>query len=612
MSGRTRFRGRPAALLLLVFGTLARAGEEEPTLRAFVEPGRRVPDTEPVRLVIEVQGTAMPDVSVGRLPALKNLRVVSGPATSSGSSFEFRNFQTRRSAYVRLVYTLLPLEPGPAEIPPIPVRIGSTVRRTDPIELEVVAGPSGPAPGRSRGRDEEAAQGEPDEEDVFLQARPSADEVWEGQPLTLSVTLYAGTPVWQFSWVARPSLASFWSEELSVEPDAEKQQVTLGGRRYTAYPVAKLVLVPTSAGEFTIGPFAAEMLVRQEGRGDFFSEFFAVRRPRRLLRKTLPIRVRVRSVPREGRPEGFSGAVGSFKLRAAFDRPEARVNEAVALKVTVEGEGALQAVQPPRLEATSDFKLFEPRVVEAKNSYADGRMVSRKTWEWVLVPFVPGDLRMPPIRFAYFDPVDSSYRIAESAGLLLLVRQAAGPSAEETTLRAELRPERRDIAFIKARRGKLREASRPLHERPIYVVLLALPAVLFPAASLLARHRATLRGDRGLARARRAGRAAARRLRAIARGSPGDGREAALGVVEALVGYVADRFDRSAAGLTYEQMDELLASRGVREESRRRLRACLDRCDFVRFAPQGGQAALPAADLVAEALAVVQALEREL
>lgn len=608
-----RFRGIAAAGLagaLLLDGGAGLSAAEEFTLRAFVEPGGRVPDTEPVRLVIQVQGTTMPEVSVGRLPPLRNLRVVSGPATSSGSTFELRNFQMQRSAYVSLVYTLLPIRPGPAEIPPIDVRIGATARRTDPIRLEIVPGPSGPRPrGREGEGESEDAEGG---EDVFLRAEASTSEVWEGQPLTVTVTLYADAPVSHFSWVDRPSLASFWSEELPVEPDAERRQVTLDGRGFAAYPVARLVLVPTSAGEFTLEPFAAELLVRRAGRGDLFSEFFGGRQARRVLRKTSPLRIRVQPVPREGRPEDFSGAVGSFRVRASFDRPEANVNEAVALRVTVEGEGSLQAVRPPQLDVSSDFKVFEPRVVESKTSYAGGRMHSRKTWEWVLVPFLSGDLEIPPARFSYFDPVRASYALAGSDRLLLLVRRTAAGQENETAARTELRVERQEIAFIKPRRGKLREPSRPLHERPAFLALLALPLLGCPAAALALRRRARLEEDRGLVRARRAARKAVRRLRVAAkRGGPG-GAEAAAAAVQALVDYVADRFDRSAAGLTYEQMDELLASRGVGEEPRRRLRACLDRCDFLKFAPEGAAGAVEGSALAEEAAAVVEALEKEL
>jgi hypothetical protein len=80
-------------------------------------------------------------------------------------------------------------------------------------------------------------------------------------------------------------------------------------------------------------------------------------------------------------------------------------------------------------------------------------------------------------------------------------------------------------------------------------------------------------------------------------------------VARALVGYVADRFDRAAAGLTYELADELLASRGLDPALRRRFRSCLEACDFARFVPASG-ASERRAEVLREASELVHALER--
>jgi hypothetical protein len=56
-----------------------------------------------------------------------------------------------------------------------------------------------------------------------------------------------------------------------------------------------------------------------------------------------------------------------------------------------------------------------------------------------------------------------------------------------------------------------------------------------------------------------------------------------------LVDYVADRFDRSASGLTYDALDDLLASRDVDRDTRSELRGCLERCDFARYVPSSSE-----------------------
>ena len=58
-----------------------------------------------------------------------------------------------------------------------------------------------------------------------------------------------------------------------------------------------------------------------------------------------------------------------------------------------------------------------------------------------------------------------------------------------------------------------------------------------------------------------------------------------------MVEYLADRFGRSASGLTYDLAEELLAGRGVDADLRRDVRTCLETCDFARYVESSGETA---------------------
>ena len=315
----------------------------------------------------------------------------------------------------------------------------------------------------------------------------------------------------------------------------------------------------------------------------------------------------MRALPENGRPAGFGGAVGRFKLTAALDRREAATNDAVALTVTVEGEGFLRAVAPPELGAPPDLKVFPPKVSASARPARD-TLVSRKSWEWILVPLVAGELRLPPVRFAYFDPDAGEYRVATEDTGPLVVR-AGGQATDLSLARGEIQVQRRDLAFIKPLRGTLRQASVRVHGTAPYLALLLLPLVWAPLVIVLGRRRARLQQNLGLARSRRARRHARTRLQAARRRLSASGADFHQDVARALVEYVADRTNRSAAGLTYDLTDELLAERGVDETLRRRFRGCLESCDFARFVPSS---AAPArrAELLDEAETLIDAIER--
>ena len=63
--------------------------------------------------------------------------------------------------------------------------------------------------------------------------------------------------------------------------------------------------------------------------------------------------------------------------------------------------------------------------------------------------------------------------------------------------------------------------------------------------------------------------------------------------------------------MTYDGIDDLLASRGVEAELRGRFRSCVERCDFARFVPSEGEAGRRT-EVLEEARAVVDALEKAL
>jgi hypothetical protein len=567
-------------LLALVALAGVRAFGSEYRVRARIEPGGRITDSQTIRLIIEVEGEDFPKVAVPRLPSLRNLKLLSGPSTSQSSVFQFDGTRSRQVMTSQLIYALIAEGPGPAEVPAIEVRIGADVRRTEPLRFEVERGTSGrpTSPGAAPEADIP----------VFVEAALGADEVWVGEAVDLDVTLFGATRITGLDMVEEPSFANFWVEDGAPDPAAEAFRTSVDGRPFNAYPIVRKVLVPTTPGTFTLTPYGTRIQVSRSS-GDLLRDFFSSSRSRTVIRRTEPLRLLVKPLPAAGRPEDFTGAVGSFRMRSEVDRDAARVNDAVALKVTIEGDGFLRSAPAPLLEPSDELKVFEPKVNEW-SEVRDGELRSRKSWEWVLVPLTPGELRLPEIRFPYFDPAAGDYAELTSGDHLLRVERGDAP-AGETTAHGEVRLERRDITFIKRRGVRLLDRAPRVHQRGWYVLGLVLPVVLAPIAIVIGRKRARYRRDHGLARARRARSRARRRLRSarqhMERADSGAFHEE---VARAVVEYLADRFGRSPSGLTYDLAEELLAARGVDAELRRRVRSCLETCDFARYVESSGEA----------------------
>jgi len=600
--GRPILRAAPALVLFaLCCGSLPAA--EDYSVEAFIRPESGITDTTTIRLYVQAQGPGNIQMRPPRLVGLTNLRVTGGPSTSYNSVWSNGRF----SATSQLIYQLEPEGPGSAEIPALELRIDAKTFRTEPIRFEVRESVGGvPQPAQRS----PTATGEPrgEDADVFIRTELGADEVWVGQSVPLVVSLYAADQVSNLGQAREPDLSSFWVEDLAVDPSAESYLARVSGRRYRVYPVRRKVLVPQAPGEFEIDPYVMQLTVRLRSGNRAWNDFFG--RSETVTRKTQAVKLKVKALPVDGVPDGFDGAVGRYTLRVAVDRSETTVDEAVSLTATVEGEGFLGAVAPPRFDASPDLKVFDPQI-SATTKSARGRMESRKTWEWILVPLSPGEIALPELSFSFFDPNLGDYATETVSLKPIPVHRGTGNDAAPL-MRGDIQLQRRDLAFIKPLQRELSERSPRAHERRFFLLLLASPLIWVPAVVFVGRHRVRLQLNLGLARSRRARSRAAKRLKQARRHLDSDDSESFHEeVARALVEYVADRFDRSAAGLTYEMADELLASRGLELELRTRFRSCLETCDFARFVPSAGRTERRA-EVLHEAGVLTDQLERAL
>jgi len=571
---------------------------------ASIQPDQGITESQTLRLVVKVDGTGSPEIGAPPLTGLVNLQIVGGPDRRLDSVWRNGRFSSTST----LVYTLLPGAAGPAEIPALTIQVDGRPHSTEPIRFEVSRVVAG-APPRTLTRQQRGRTETGEDADVFIRSKIGSTEVWAGESVPLTVSLYTAERVTTPSLTRQPSLSSFWVENIDVNSDAESYKATVEGRRYLVYPLVRKVLVPQTSGRIEIEPFVMQIPVQTRGGGDMF-DFFSFSRNRPVVRKTQPLVLNVRPLPSAGRPDDFGGAVGSYKLRVSLDRQEADVNEALALTASVEGEGLLRAVQPPVFDVPPDLKVFDPKV-GSTSRIVQGKMTSRKTWEWVLVPLTPGELKLPEVRFPFFDTATGRYVVARQQPPSLVVRRGA-PAADDPVARGDIQLQRRDLAFIRPLRGELDRGVSRVHDHAGFLALLFLPLAWVPLVILAGRHRARLQENLGLARSRKARSRARKRLRAARdhlRTEDGAGFHEE--VARALVEYVADRFDRSGAGLTYEIADELLTSEGLDLELRRRFLGCLETCDFARFVPASG-ASERREEVLDEAVRLVDLIEKAL
>ncbi len=558
------------------FGGSGALVAQESSVRAYVTPGTTVAVGGAFVLNVEITGTQRVD----RNPQLPDVSAFAQYLSNSTQS-SMQTVNGRSSVSLTIQYRYQALTAGSFTIPSFEVAAGGRIHSTKAIDLSVSTA------GVTAGSDQGTGIG-PD--DLFITASASRPSVRVGEPFIVEYLIWTRIDVTNFGMTSVPEPEGFWVEDITPSGQPAVEQRVRDGVQYATAVIRRVALIPTGPGERAIEPIGVEAQIRVRGVRDTFRDFFgrsslfgASTVPTTVLSN--PLVIRVESLP-PGRPDPFSGVVGSLTVSSSLDRDSVDANDAVTLTVRVSGSGNIRAVPAPEVAFPPDFEVFPPEISEAVEATETG-LSGSKTFEYVLIPRAPGRREIPAVSFAYFDAIAGGYRTAESSALPLTVAGTVveGPSA---LARAGVSQLRQDIRFIRLGPLELRRSNRSIFGGGFFWLFALLPLTAVAGAVALRRHFDLLEGDVAYARGRRAGRVAKRRLaeaRRLARGD--DSRAFHAEVARALVGLAADRLNLAEAGVQNAELDRALAAAGVEDAVRAEVRACLEQCDRQRFAPTG-------------------------
>ncbi|NUQ50986.1 MAG: BatD family protein, partial [Phycisphaerae bacterium] len=152
--------------------------------------------------------------------------------------------------------------------------------------------------------------------------------------------------------------------------------------------------------------------------------------------------VEVLPLPQEGRPPGFSGAVGRYTVHASASPTSVRVGDPIELTIDVGGEGPLEALPPPAL--TQQPALTQAFRVPTE-TLAGSTQRGQRRFTQVIRAKRPDVTDIPPIEYPYFDPHLGQYVVARSEAIPINVTAAETLSSADLTdsaptARSALRP----------------------------------------------------------------------------------------------------------------------------------------------------------------------------
>lgn len=569
------------SVLLAVAAAPPAATAQEVSARAYLS-SNQVGVGQQFVLNVEVSGTQGVDQDP-ELPDLTAFSVYLG----SGSSSSVQMSGGRTSISLTIQYRFQATRAGTFTIDPVEVRAGGGAFTTEPLTLTVSDAPVSQGPSGGPGAREPGIG----PEDLFVEAVPSRLQVYENQPVVVDYRIFTRVNVSSYSITQLPPATGFWVEEYPQVREPVIGQTVRDGMQYTTATIRKVALFPTGSGTRTLEPLGIEAQVRVRRRSAFdpFEDFFG---RGSLLNSTIstaaasrPVDVEVLPLP-GGRPDDFTGFVGDLDVTATLDRDSVQVSDAITLTVVVAGSGNLRMLAEPVVEIPPGFEAFPPEVSERVDR-TDAGVSGTRTYEYVLVPRVPGVGAIPPVELAYFDPASEAYEVAASGALAVEVTGVAADGPLGTgRVRAGVEELRTDIRFIQLGSPVLVLANRTLFAHPLFWVVLLVPLAAVGGAAGVRRHRDRLHGDVAYARSRRAARLARKRVAEARKLVAGEDVRAFYAEAgRALEGFLADKLNIAAAGMIRDEVRDRLATMGIAPEAAEPYLECLEECDRQRFAP---------------------------
>jgi hypothetical protein len=288
-------------------------------------------------------------------------------------------------------------------------------------------------------------------DDIKLRLKLSKDPCYVGEPITLDVIMYLRQEIRQVNFMVpileREDAFYFFDPEIVQKPDkkyyrleltggpviAEQGSARLDGNTYSTITFSK-ILIPKRSGTFSMDPatVSCEVLTgyRQSRRSfgnDFFGkvfddDFFTGARGvyKKVVAPSNAPRLTIKEVPSEGKPAGFAGHIGTYKISADAAPLEVSVGDPITLTVTLNGPEYLEHISlPPLAEQsalTRDFKIPAER--------ASGAIHGReKIFTQTIRALRPDVTEIPPIELAYFDTSSGRFKIAKTDPIPVSVSQ---------------------------------------------------------------------------------------------------------------------------------------------------------------------------------------------
>lgn len=509
-------------------------------------------------------------------PDFEGFRVLMGPSQSISSSW----VNGVRSFSKTYTYTLAPTARGKFTIKQGTIVIKGETYKSLPKEVEVTAAVERP--------DGERTVDDVADESLHLVAEISKTSPYLNEAVTVVYKLYASPSidVTNFRALDNPKYNNFWSQDIPVTK-YDIQNTTYNGKSYRSVILKRVVLYPQKTGELEIEPLSLDVSLQvPTNKRDFFGgRIFAQ------TNKTVSAgnrTINVKSLPTEGKPSDFSGAVGEFQFSVTTSKTALNASESLQAKVAINGKGNLKLFEIPGLNLPSSLEVYDPEFNESVRTTLSG-MEGNVSNSYTVVPTFRGKYPIPSITFSFFNPKTEKYQTLTSEEILINVLEGPTTASSDNTGAISSNKQRvvatgDQFVFNKLKPNLSALGTKYFFGSTSFFLWWLLPILLIPIAVLFGKKREAIASDVEGNKIKRANKLARKYLSA-AKKALGSKDLFYVALEKALHNYLKAKLKIETSEFSKDKISTLLNEKSVDEKTQEGFVGLLKNCEMARYSP---------------------------
>jgi len=506
-------------------------------------------------------------------PNFTNFKVVGGPSQSVSQSW-INGKVTFSQSYT---YIIQPKRKGAFSIASASIKIGGKFIKSEPVKIIVLDAVEIP---KNPNDPNYVAQ-----QNIHLVAEISKANPYVGEGIYVEYRLYVSenVSVYDTSISEAPKYNGFWNQDIKVNGFPVKMG-KYNGENYRYIVLQKALLIPTKTGKLSIDPMRMDIVIGvPSGRADFFGNAIT-KNIRREFASTKKI-IRPKSLPLEGKPANFAGAVGDFNFNVALSKDILKANETSQVQIKISGKGNLKLFELPTVETPVELEMYQPERKERVRVNASG-ISGAVTDTYTVVPLYKGKYKIPSISFSYFNPKEKKYKTIATEDFFVDVQEGKELITVDTSSvrKQAVVATGKNFRYIATKTNFITTKKIDFFKSNLFYILFLLPLIAIPIGVFIGKKSDERSNDIVGNKTRKAEKLAKKYL-SKAQKQLGK-KEAFYEALErALHNYLKAKLGIETAEISKERITEILESKNVKAAVINQFIEVLKNSDFARYTP---------------------------